>query len=218
LSEGSLGSRERYEIHISQRKNKDKIIECVKKLGYKYYVSDDKVKIYGKSLFMYLKQFGRSADKFIPREIIDLSPRLLKYLFESLISGDGHRYSESNYRYVSISKQLINDISEVGLKIGLTPTIIDIKNLGTQYPNAKKCWQVGFRRCSETKILKKNLVETYYKGKVYCITTEPNHNVFIRYNKRVSISGQSAEFAMIGVDELTQNPEEIFTFLRTRLR
>jgi len=29
---------------------------------------------------------------------------------------------------------------------------------------------------------------------------------------------KSAEFAMIGVDELTQNPEEIFTFLRTRLR
>jgi type VI protein secretion system component VasA len=49
-----------------------------------------------------------------------------------------------------------------------------------------------------------------YKGKVYCITTNPNNNVFIRHNNRISISGQSAEFAIIAVDELTKNSYETF--------
>jgi UDP-glucuronate decarboxylase len=139
ISEGSLGSRNKYEIHISQTKDKSKIIECVKKLGYKYYVSKDGVRIYGKSLFEYLKQFGKADKKFIPREIIELSPRLLRYLFDSLMLGDGHKYSDTNYRYISVSRQLIDDVSEISLKLGYIPTIINTDYKTNRFPNAKKC-------------------------------------------------------------------------------
>jgi hypothetical protein len=57
-----------------------------------------------------------------------------------------------------------------------------------------------------------------YKGKVYCVSVPPFHNVLTRYRNKVMWCGQSAEFAAILVDELTKNGVDVFTDLRMRLR
>jgi len=220
LSEGSLGDRKRYEIKISQTKeqHRPKIKKAIEALGYPVYEEDSGYRLYGKSMFEYLSQFGLSQDKFIPRELLKLAPHTLEPLYTSLIEGDGSVYKNGYTRFISISKQLIDDVSELALKMGKTPTVIPTNHERQRFENAKPCWHLGIRNRTEARINRKNLVRTKYKGKVHCVTVSPNHTVFIRYNNRISVSGQSAEFAAIAVDELTKNTEDVFDDLRNRLR
>ena len=99
LSEGCSSSTRRndkttnYKIKIYQSPGKkyNEIKELLLKLPFKFYENHKRpaLIINSKVLFQYLKQFGKSYEKFIPKDIKDLSPKLLKIFIETYAKGDG---------------------------------------------------------------------------------------------------------------------------------
>lgn len=92
-------------------------------------------RIHGKDLTQYFKnEIGvnnstLSADKHLPRWVLNLKPELLNIVLNSLMLGDGSD-SESKYgtgsksfRYSTISKQLADDVYELVYKVGYVPNI-----------------------------------------------------------------------------------------------
>lgn len=219
IAEGSLGSRLRYQINISQAKKpeRDRIRSVLERLGYRFYEDDKGFRLYGKALFKYLKQFGGSHQKHVPRQVFSFDSSLLRYLFDELMAGDGHQYESGRYVYVTSSRQLVDDVSELAIRLGLVPTIIPIPDEHRQgYPGTGPAWHVSISERGDTRITE--TVRQAYEGPVYCITVPPHHTVMIRYRNRVMWCGQSAEFAAMAVDQLEKNPSGIFDILRGSLR
>jgi HK97 family phage portal protein len=137
-------------------------------------------------------------EKHIPREILNLHPSLLKYLFESLMEGDGTKVNKG-YHYTTTSKQLANDVFELSVRLGYAPTLYggetgkDRTNEET-FPNPKPLWIVSIPSIEDSSrmaAIKPEPVE--FKGKLYCVEVPPYHTMMIRYNGKVIWTGNSYE-------------------------
>lgn len=92
-------------------------------------------RLHGKDLTKYFKQeigingSTLSSDKHLPRWTLDLSPKLLSILLNSLVLGDGSEVESKygsgskSYKYSTISKQLADDVYELVYKVGYVPNI-----------------------------------------------------------------------------------------------
>ena len=75
-------------------------------------------------LHSYLFALGNSHNKFIPEEMKQASPRLLKILFEAFMKGDGRNVKQgpngewTKQSVFSTSERLIHDLHEILLKMG----------------------------------------------------------------------------------------------------
>lgn len=131
LSEGSIDHTDRktHRVTIHQKKEDtvNKIRCLLKKLPFNFRENKSwdglvKFTIYDKTLKNYLKPLGNVYDKYIPNELKQYSPESLSYLFNSFMLGDGRNVktkSKNNKKSVfSTSKQLIEDLHEVLVKIG----------------------------------------------------------------------------------------------------
>lgn len=202
LSEGCCFYRKggNYTIVISQTKKENikKIKKCLKKCKFHFSIQkNDKnnknFMIFNKQLYSFLKQFGHSHDKFIPKEFLNLVPSLLKILFSSLIAGDGTTTKGGRIvNYATSSKSLANDIYELGLKLGYCPTLTirknnTYKNKQNKIVNRNKqhkkmiLYVVYFSKTPYTVINRKYRKSENYNGKVYCVEV-PNHTLYIRRN------------------------------------
>jgi len=152
-------------------------------------------------LFYYLKQFGKSSDKFIPPEIKSLSKELLEVFFEYYIKGDGHRYgrTKKGLSATTISVRLRDDLQELALKLGMsayyklgykkgTPILSLPKAKLRGYKQSKDSWIIFFIRKNLHTVLpstikKHNYIESWvnFKGPVFCVTV-PNHIIYVRRN------------------------------------
>jgi DNA modification methylase len=191
LAEGSVrgsrgGGKKSYEICIKQKLPKAKIIlKLLKKLPFKFsvYKSKDLVNfsIVDRQLWEYLKQFGNSHQKYIPSEIKELSPNLLKILLKWYLLGDGRKRGnkwEWHYGGFSVSKKLLDDLIEISLKIGENLFIYkDNKNFHFVYRKTAK--------------LKDSYSEIFYKGNVYGVETKKNHTICVRRNGKTLFTGNS---------------------------
>ncbi len=170
-----------YRIQISQSKEKNpeifnKIENCLNRLEIKYTVSECGNSYFvfqNKQIAMYLKQFGKSKEKYIPREFFDLSSEQLTILYNAMLDGDGTKESNDRSRvFYSISKSLVDGIQELLLKLGHKGNI--------QYNESRGIYYVS---CIE------NVKESQYpipkieqySGKVYCVNVT-NHVIFVRRN------------------------------------
>ena len=139
LSEGStLGvcggdyeGRYQYTSKITQKKEETKkeINELIQRLPFlsrKREYDDGKVDfiISDRRLHSYLLPLGGSHNKYIPEEMKQASPRLLKILFEAFMKGDGRNVKQGpNGEWIkqsvfSTSERLIHDLHEILVKIG----------------------------------------------------------------------------------------------------
>jgi UDP-glucuronate decarboxylase len=167
-----------YLVFISQsQKNADKrakIRRCLKELGYNFHEEPAQFRIASKQLWSYLRQFGRSRVKFIPRDLLQLSPRQLRILFDALMLGDG---SSNGVKYYSSSPALIGGVQEILLKLGCASTVCP-KSPG------RSAWGVHIltdaRKDFLTPLYPRRHVE-WYDGYVYCVTV-PNHVILVRRN------------------------------------
>jgi hypothetical protein len=224
LAEGSV-DKSRWSINISQtnKKNHKDISSLLDRMGVNWNYNGERYSFNNKALYLKLKRFGLSRDKFIPQGIKNLNTYWILFLWKGLMMGDGSRYGNNKYIYTTNSQKLNDDVSEIGLKLGYTPTCYVYSERNKIYPNGKVYKQGKFYHLTLTKRLKltrcdRNTEKIKYNGVVYCPEVPPFHNILIRHRGRVMFCGQSAEFAAIAVDELTKNKEETFNFLRTRLR
>jgi len=207
LSEGSTvaDSKEGYEVKIKQcsQNGLDIIESVVKRLGFKYSRYDDSIRIFDKQLAVYLHQFGKSYERYIPDWIKNLPPKRLKVLYDALMFGDG-----SGKNFFTSSKHLADDVQEILLKMGYgstvytrdrinQPVIINGERVGTtrhlQYVVTRNEHNLTPEVCIKTTSHHPStLALEDYSGWVYCVTV-PNGLILTRHNGKVSVVGNSTE-------------------------
>lgn len=218
LSEGCVSSG--YRTCLSQSKSihleyYTKIERCLKKLPFHYRSTDTEFVINNKQLYVYLKQFGKSYEKFIPKEVKLLSKEQLLILFNALMLGGGYKRDNT---YSTCSQKLADDIQEVLLKLGYSGSIKSLgAGRGSYYKKEDRYiiskhqkYVINF----QTKYLEPQLNTrntnhmriTEYNGTVYCLTVK-NHIIYVRRNGKPVWCGQC------GVDAGFSNDPTILTIL-----
>lgn len=222
LAEGALWLP-RWQITISQSNgaNHKEIARILDSIGANWSYSGKNYTFNNMKLCQYLHQFGLSHEKYIPKEMKDLSPQYLQYLFDGLMLGDGSSYSDRKHVYATNSRKLRDDMMEISIKLGYVPTVYTYPEGWADFPTGRHWCRERYhisitKRNVDTNCTKPTPID--YNGMVYCPTVPPYHNILIRHKGRVMFCGQSSEWAAIGVDELTKNDVETFTHLRMRLR
>jgi len=241
LAEGCASTDgNRYGIKITQchGKNHEKISEMLNKLGVNWHYNGKDYTFNNKALYLYLEQFGKSYQKFIPQEFKDLPPRYLKILLEGLILGDGTEYSKNKMVFVTTSERLRDDVTEICLKLGYSVTCLAKEETEGRIAGGKLCkWRKSFhltinkrnteRACEKfyperilgnKKYKTNNFKKIHYKGKIYGPVVPPYFNILIRHRGRIMFVGQSSEWAIVGIDELVQIPKETFDLILERNR
>ncbi|MFH1257080.1 MAG: GDP-mannose 4,6-dehydratase [Candidatus Diapherotrites archaeon] len=200
LTEGSTHERKRqqsiggkiyhtkaYNVLISQSKKKkeyrEKIKACLGRLGFKFYEENAQFRIVSKQLFSYLRQFGKSKERFIPTEMKQLSKRQLTILFDALMLGDG---SVNKGAFYSSSDRLVGDFQEILLKLGFAGTIV-FKDKRKNRPVYQLHVLSNKRKDFLTPLYPKRKVIDY-NGFVWCVNV-PNHVIYVRRNGKAVFSG-----------------------------
>lgn len=199
------GTGHGYTVGIKQGESRWREVENIlNKLPFKYskyinkiYPSDRERKadyaIYQKQLWDYMNQFGKSQNKFILSWIKNLPVRYLKLLIYGYTLGDSFRHKGINsittsIHYGSVSKQLLEDIQEILLKLGnITNISHQILNNGNDYYrlilNKDSC-------SNRAMYIRKNPQNKEpYNGLVYCLTLKENSIFLVRRNNKIIFCG-----------------------------
>ena len=204
LSEGSTyKGKNCYVTTITQYdlKNRKEIIMCIEKMGFNPIEKNDKDIIFNsRELYYYLKQFGKSNVKFIPKWIKNLSSRQIKILLLSLFKGDGSFNKKGEFaKYVSTSKHLAEDVLECLLKIKMSgaisisdPTLKKPGQIDGRYIHGKLLqYTVSVnKKRNEPSMYYADLKEIDYDGYVHCVTV-PNHTMLVERNGKIIFSGNT---------------------------
>ncbi|HKS27241.1 MAG TPA: NAD-dependent epimerase/dehydratase family protein [Pyrinomonadaceae bacterium] len=170
-----------YNVLIAQENpaGRAKIAACLSRLGFKFFQSDDhQFRICSKQLAAILGPLGKSGDKFIPREFLQLSRRQSLILFKALILGDGSRRGNC-YAYYSKSKRLADDVQELAMRCGYAATVVS-------HAVGRDLYRVNIRPPVEANLVSPERVP--YAGKVYCVNVK-NHVICVRRNGRAAFCG-----------------------------
>jgi len=207
-----------YVCKITQKKEKSKILirELLDLLPLNFIeVSYDNGKVDFKindaRLHKYLKQFGKSNDKFVPTEIKKLNKVLLNDFLDWFILGDG-RIRNGKYKEVfSISKKLIDDLHEIIIKVGKSSNLrIEERNhdryFGDRLIKKGSSKPLNRLNISTTKGIyldSRNIKTEYvdYDDYVYCVDV-PNHIFYVRDNGKACWNGNSS---LIAGDRVSHN-------------
>jgi len=200
LSEGTLDIRKNkkqisYRVSIFQKQGtkKCKEIEAVfnfmpfkyeKRLSY----NDMAIfRINNNILGRYIEtQCKQKEKKQIPSYIRELSPKLISVFLQSYLKGDGYKTKTSDC-LKTVSRKIAYDILELFLKVGYQRVNLIIPKIPKYriFPNGhksklKKIYQIiACRESREQRIIYKPELK-YYKGKVYDVTVEPFHTIFVK--------------------------------------
>ena len=177
-----------YRVLIAKTKEKNpgvyyKIEECIKRLSFNYNTIDHQFQINNKQLANYLKQFGKSKEKYIPRELMNLSKRQLKILFDAMYICDG---AKDKNIYYSASYKLISDVQEILIKLGYNGNIA-----AHDKRKANIIYQIHILNISNHKFetpTYSNREIVNYSGKVYCVEV-PSHIILVRRNGKALFCG-----------------------------
>jgi len=175
------------------------------KLGFKPFVTKSNksmnLRISDRQLYEYLIKLGKYAwQKYIPKEFKQLSPKHLEHLLKGLADGDGCRRYSNSLEFKLSSKQLVDDIGEIGLKLGYAVNFSEHKSYSKFFPKDNKTYVIKktyrvylsknkgeIRFSSKLKNIRKNI---RYKGIVYCVTV-PNSTILVRRNGKTCWVGNS---------------------------
>jgi hypothetical protein len=209
VSEGwTSKTNDLYQVGVAQTKDNgylDEIFNCLKEMGFNpTYTKDRKqVRVFDRQLWSYLNQFGSALEKYLPKEIKNLSSRQLSIFFDWFIKGDGNIDKNGRVRGYSSSKKLIDDLQEIGLKLGLCSTITNRGKRkavirGRMINNVQDAYMIGFskhpsvsKHTNTNPLVKtENQFKREYDGIVYCVEVE-NHILYVRKNGKTFWCGNS---------------------------
>lgn len=159
------------------------------------------VRTFDQQLWGYLSQFGEAKEKYIPKEILQLSPRQLKLLFDYYIIGDGCIDKNGRIRSWSVSKELTDNLNELSLKMGI---ISYVKNRGLRNSvmldgrvviAKSDCYQIGYggngKKDRRTPLVRgRSQKEIQYTGNIYYVEVK-NHIIYVRRNGKSFWCGNS---------------------------
>ena len=213
IAEGSADNEEiapshGYRVIISQvnEQKRAEIEGVLDKLPFNYAKEGNNYVICNKQLWTYLHQFGKGHDKFIPREIKDLSKRQLKILFDWMVKGDGCvRKTTGEINYWTSSKKLADDLQEIIMKLGWLGTLTCQQGKTAEIEGRKiksgLIYVLGVQKAKHFRLRKSNIKKVYYKGKVYCCEVE-NHTLLVRRNGKVAWCGNSIGVVTINLPRI----------------
>lgn len=210
LSEGHIEHNTPYKVGISQwdKEELNIIYSNVKKMldnCCKVFLCDSYIAFHHKEMYEYLKQFGKAHEKFIPREIKELSPKYIEIFLEAYLKGDGScREHKNRYKnfiskekvFHTSSKRMADDLSELILKCGGYPSIYigktegkEVKFKNGNYKINHNMYRISWNRSKMThsNSLKKEMVQ--YDGMVYCLELEKHHILWVKRNNKTAFSG-----------------------------
>jgi len=211
MAEGWVSkTKELHQVGIAQVKDNGYLsymYDLLIKMGFnpKYTKDKHQIRVFDKQLWEYLSNFGDAYEKFVPKDVLGLSPRQLTIFLDWFIKGDGHvennKYTRT--RAFTCSPSLANDLQEIALKIGVSATITnrgkrtsEIK--GRAINNQYDSLVVNFTKHPNISKHNKNtpLIKTedqynrHYKGNVYCVEVK-NHIIYVRRNGKAMWIGNS---------------------------
>lgn len=211
LAEGSYTARPRcpgkgYRIHVAQKKphGKDELRNLLKQLPWIWNERKDGFTCSCKQLWNYLKQFGRSKDKYVPQWVKNSDADTIRRFIRGAIAGDGTvPKNGAGRQYYTISKKLADDMQELFIKSGVSAAVTVkktkdgcirgrvVKSNYTVYTVAEwKHPHAGLVNHSG----QANFRRKHYAGMVYCATV-PNGTLITRRNGRPVISGNCLEYS-----------------------
>lgn len=171
----------------------------------KVHLCSSYIAFHHKELYNYLKQFGKSHEKFIPNEIKSLPLKYLKIFLEAYLKGDGSfRLQESKFKeinskekvFFTSSHRMASDLSELILKCGGYPSIsvqntegkeITFKN-GT-YKINHDMYRISWNRSKMAYSSKLKVEQVQYNNMVYCLELEKHHILWVKRNNKTAFSG-----------------------------
>jgi SPP1 gp7 family putative phage head morphogenesis protein len=210
LADGSVTKRSDkwYQIGIVQTKKEGRkyILDELKDFPLDFYETKDRIGKNHVALGEYLRQFGHAPDKFIPQEIKNSTPEIIKEFLDAFIYCDGSVRKEkvkfkdigemeSRY-YFTTSKRMADDLGELILKIGKYPSFAIANKKGTevQYHNGIYKSNHDLIRISENRtqfatIANMDVERVKYNDKVYCVELPANNTLYVRRNGKCAWSG-----------------------------
>ncbi|MFW9878760.1 MAG: LAGLIDADG family homing endonuclease, partial [Candidatus Thorarchaeota archaeon] len=222
-SQKRSNTHKNYNICISQTREKyvKEIENCLLSLNFNHNYKENRFLINSKQLWLYLKPLGKSYEKYIPKEFLNLSKRQLKILFDSLIKGDGRIDERNRTFYYTSSKKLADQIQEIGLKIGFNSTITSRirdthgKINGRKIKSKRPLYRIYFRKRKLGQIdTYKHIKKEFYNDIVYCCTV-PSHILIVRRNGKPLICGNSGSYVysanLLGIKFLGFELEEKYS-------
>ena len=220
------GKRDRvyYRVGISQKPGAtlERMRRLLPWLGYKYHEQVNQggvvtLTITDKKLWTYLRdQCGRNShDKRIPRECQSWPIAERSALFAALIEGDGgfaNGQHTGGLRWSSVSETLANDMMELALSLGYTPSIVPETR---QYMGqGRLIWRAAIRKGYQDPLIKpRNVTSEAHDGEVFCFALPKNHIYITRRNGKVAIQGNTGNLATAQTVELPL--QKMFTSYQT---
>jgi len=192
VSEGcvtSTGKREFFVVSQSPNsKHFSSIDNLFSKIGIKYIKCKSgrtvQFRIEDKDFCDYFRKFGKSKDKYIPKIIRDSDTKHLRLFLDWYVKGDGYIKKNGALYLVSKSQQLIDDLQEVCVKLGIGSTKQNNKNFFRMETHKTKKGEDKWY----SKLMPHNFSLIPYNGKVYCVTV-PKGLLLVRRNGKLAISG-----------------------------
>jgi hypothetical protein len=184
-------------IAISQyeKANPEKVLrirDLLTRMGIGFYYAGESFRCSSVLLAIYFEQFGKSRNKYVPREIVNSETQYLERFFEAAMMGDGCPVNDGGFIYASTSKQLIDDMQEVAIRLGYAATHGKKPRPKTK-EHHNDAWQLSIASKSHsTKMLKSSRIEkTQYKGIVHCVTVDPHSTILVRREGKPMWSGNT---------------------------
>jgi len=201
LSDGSACRLSQISIAQQDCPTKPKIVMCIQNMGLMPHVTDSKVYVYNQQLCEYLKQFGHSVEKYVPKEIKNASKRQIKLFLDAFNACDGsikkphgfvgNRGGVCEGREVRVfftsSKRMAADLGELLVKVGSRPSYRIDKKEGEEHTFRNGTYKLNADAIRVTECYSESCTvfskdEVQYKGMVYDLELERNHIMYIRRN------------------------------------
>ena len=195
LSEGHINhTRNTNAVYISQVKYLDEMYMDLQCLGFK----KNKTNLYlsNKDLANYLKKFGYSFEKYVPEEILNLSPRLIRIFLDAYALGDGTprknttmfaKKAKTCQAYYTSSKRMMDTLTECIIKAGKAASVRVLKNKGKKviFKNGEYTLNTDIYWITEkeNKFMQYCTAKTEilpYNDFVYDIEVDKNHTLLIK--------------------------------------
>ena len=204
LSDGCTAHSHGYRVTICQQEgeiHRQTIIDCIKNMGFNPYLNHQTINFYCKELVIYLSQFGRCNEKYIPKEILNTSQRQIKIFLDAYIKCDGYVKMPKSFinkrgnwcipkneerSYYTTSKIMAANLCELILKIGKRPSIGErmpintTKKDGSVIHGRLNCFTINELQATTATVFEKETVQ--YNGYVYDLTLEKNHIMYVMRN------------------------------------
>jgi hypothetical protein len=146
-------------------------------------------------MFEVLQLLGKSQDRFVPRALLQASSDVLSSLLMGLWLGDGSKRGE-HVVYTTASKQLAEDVAELGIKLGMG-AVIHCRQ--PRNPRWLPKYDVTLRSAEWYAVHpKRNNVSVLddWDGDVYCATV-PNHTLLVERNGKITWCGNCGPAAAV---------------------